>query len=240
MQLRGFDVDLSQICAKEWLPPNVSMHQWDMFEDIPAEHKGKYGMTPEPSRISTSCQFHADMVNIRFVVPVVHQDPTPILLRLMSMLKPGGWLQWMEQDPYTFKPRTALPNTSIPATQKLHDLLHGQLLEQVGPCVSSHNFVPICAHANLSAPGWIGNLPNLFNAVNLVKVDKYDVKMPDWALSHFQDTVLMALDEMAPHFSTLDLKTATADGAREMFALKRGVASSGDCVIVIGQKPLDP
>ena len=63
--------------------------------------------------------------------------------------------------------------------------------------------------------------------------------MPDWARNHFHDTVLMALDEMAPHFPGADIKTATADGAREMLELKRGVASSGDCVVAIGRKPLE-
>ena len=41
--LDGLDISLSQTPPKEWLPPNVSMRQLDIFEDIPEELVGQYG-----------------------------------------------------------------------------------------------------------------------------------------------------------------------------------------------------
>ncbi|KAJ0424604.1 hypothetical protein BJY00DRAFT_309029 [Aspergillus carlsbadensis] len=98
-QLDGFDIDTSQAPPKEWLPANVSLHEWDVFTELPEHLIGRY-----------------DVVHVRLLVFVVKGDPTPILRNLVRMLKPGGWLQWAEPDVRTMRILTAkaMPQPGAP------------------------------------------------------------------------------------------------------------------------------
>ncbi|KAL9618313.1 MAG: hypothetical protein Q9160_006963 [Pyrenula sp. 1 TL-2023] len=81
-QVHGFDIDLSQAPPKEWLPSNVSLRRWDIFEDPPEELLGTY-----------------DLVHVRLLLLVLTDvDPQPIIRRFFSLLKPGGSLQWDDLD----------------------------------------------------------------------------------------------------------------------------------------------
>ncbi|KAL3488134.1 S-adenosyl-L-methionine-dependent methyltransferase [Aspergillus germanicus] len=85
-RLDGFDIDTSQAPPKEWLPANVSLHEWDIFTDLPEYLIGRY-----------------DIIHVRLLIFVVKGDPTGILRNLVRMLKPGGWLQWSEPDVRTMR-----------------------------------------------------------------------------------------------------------------------------------------
>ncbi|KAI4232071.1 MAG: hypothetical protein LQ349_005224 [Xanthoria aureola] len=84
-QLDGFDIDLSQLPPKEWLPSNVATHTLDVSSVLPPSLVGKY-----------------DIVHLRLFIAIVkHNDPVPILRNLVAMLtsiEPGGYLQWDEHD----------------------------------------------------------------------------------------------------------------------------------------------
>ena len=61
-----------------------------------------------------------DIVHIRFFHCVVSQDdPTPILNKAMKMLKPGGWIQWTEQDLFTSQVVKASPEIEDEHTRDL-------------------------------------------------------------------------------------------------------------------------
>ena len=80
VQLDGFDIDLTQAPPKEWLPSNTRLRQWNVFDAIPDDLRGKY-----------------DIVHVRLLVLVVeNSDPRPVIRNLVQMLKPGGYLQWEE------------------------------------------------------------------------------------------------------------------------------------------------
>ncbi|KAJ6015161.1 hypothetical protein N7540_009752 [Penicillium herquei] len=80
--LHGFDISLDQVGPKAWLPANIHMHVWNIFEDVPGEFIGFF-----------------DIVHVRLITVVVkNNDPRPILANLNKLLRPGGYLQWDEVD----------------------------------------------------------------------------------------------------------------------------------------------
>ena len=81
-QCDGFDINTDQAPPAVWLPPNVSMRSWDVYDPPPQELIGTY-----------------DMVHIRLLGIVVrNNDTAPIVKNLALLLKPHGWLQWDEMD----------------------------------------------------------------------------------------------------------------------------------------------
>lgn len=81
-QVQGFDIDLSQAPPQEWLPPNVSLRRWNIFDDPPEKMLGTY-----------------DLVHVRLLVLMLTDvDPQPVIRRFFSLLKPGGFLQWDDLD----------------------------------------------------------------------------------------------------------------------------------------------
>ncbi|KAI4863270.1 hypothetical protein F4820DRAFT_450133 [Hypoxylon rubiginosum] len=81
-EFHGFDISLDQVGPKPWLPANISMHAWDIFQEPPARFMGYF-----------------DVVHVRLITVVVrNNDPQPVLANLTKLLKPGGYLQWDEVD----------------------------------------------------------------------------------------------------------------------------------------------
>jgi SAM-dependent methyltransferase len=82
-QLDGYDISLEQCPPRAWLPKNITLHEWDMFTDVPEHLIGTY-----------------DVVHIRLVLLVVAAEKLEVLVRnLALLLRPGGWLQWDELWP---------------------------------------------------------------------------------------------------------------------------------------------
>ncbi|KAF7592023.1 hypothetical protein BBP40_000804 [Aspergillus hancockii] len=78
LQLDGFDIDLKNAPVADWLPPKITLREFDIFGEIPPDLIGKY-----------------DVVHMRLLVLVVQKsDPLPVIERVFQMLKPGGYIQW--------------------------------------------------------------------------------------------------------------------------------------------------
>lgn len=83
-QIDAFDIDLQQCPPAQWLPPNVTLREWDIFSGLPLELENMY-----------------DVVHIRLLLLVIpDNDPRPVLRHALRMLKMGGALQWDELDPW--------------------------------------------------------------------------------------------------------------------------------------------
>ncbi|KAI0410861.1 hypothetical protein F5X98DRAFT_381321 [Xylaria grammica] len=81
-EFHSFDISLDQASPTAWLPSNIHMHAWDIFEDPPLQFRPFF-----------------DIVHVRLITPVVKtKDPLPVLVNLTKRLKPGGYLQWDEVD----------------------------------------------------------------------------------------------------------------------------------------------
>ncbi|KAK4194564.1 hypothetical protein QBC40DRAFT_290552 [Triangularia verruculosa] len=102
--LTGLDYNLSQSPPSEWLPRNISMRHWNVFEPVPADLMGKF-----------------DYVHTRLLVLVVGEskDPGPIIRNLWKLLKPGGWLQWDELDTVNMSVQKVDPGIKTPALDEL-------------------------------------------------------------------------------------------------------------------------
>ena len=101
--LYGLDISLAQAPPREWLPHNVVLRTWDIFDEVPEELLGRF-----------------DLVHVRLLVLVVQKgDPRPIIRNLFKLLKPGGYLQWDDLN-YPDTHIRVVGNSSD--TPKLHEL----------------------------------------------------------------------------------------------------------------------
>ncbi|KAL4947724.1 hypothetical protein BDW69DRAFT_189923 [Aspergillus filifer] len=140
-QLDGFDVDISQAPPREWLPANVSLHEWDVFSEPPEHLMGQY-----------------DIVHVRLLVFVVKGDPTRILRSLIKLLKPGGWLQWAEPDVRTMR----LLRARVSASPSPPDADATSGMERLFSLSASQD--------PRLVPQWPGHLGDYFRAEGLTEV----------------------------------------------------------------------
>ncbi|PQE32675.1 UMTA methyltransferase family protein [Rutstroemia sp. NJR-2017a WRK4] len=105
-QLHGFDNDLEQVPHRSWLPENVDIRYWDIFDEVPDERVGKY-----------------DFVHVRLVVLVLDGESQVYSLaqKIMKMLKSGGCIQWNELDTVDMSIKKATPETQAPALEQLRE-----------------------------------------------------------------------------------------------------------------------
>ncbi|KAF2677642.1 UMTA methyltransferase family protein-like protein [Lentithecium fluviatile CBS 122367] len=109
IKLDGFDISLDQCPPDAWLPDNVNMHTWDLFEEPPARFVGVF-----------------DVVHIRLItVAVRNNDPRPILANLHRLLKPGGYIQWDEADSVDWSVRSVHHSVDTQAVERLFQQLCG-------------------------------------------------------------------------------------------------------------------
>ncbi|MCJ1432519.1 hypothetical protein MMC27_001876 [Xylographa pallens] len=99
----GFDISLEQAPAASFLPANVHMHHWNMFDEPPQEFVGQF-----------------DIVHVRLVTLVIkNNDPVRLIENLRKLLKPGGYLQWDEVDAIGSYIRAADSGMATPALEAL-------------------------------------------------------------------------------------------------------------------------
>ncbi|KAF2726502.1 UMTA methyltransferase family protein-like protein [Polyplosphaeria fusca] len=92
-QFDGFDISLDQCPPQAWLPENIHLHTWNIFD--------------EPSEDFVEA---FDVVHIRLItVAVQNNDPRPIINNLRRLLKPGGYIQWDEADSVDWSVKSVHP-----------------------------------------------------------------------------------------------------------------------------------
>ncbi|MCJ1275035.1 hypothetical protein MMC21_002835 [Puttea exsequens] len=107
-KLDGFDVDLTRAPFKKSLPPNVTLREWNIFQDVPSDMVGKY-----------------DVVHVRLLILVIeNSDPRRVVRNLLKLLKPGGYLQWDELDIVNMCVKKEDTNVQAPALEGLWNLCH--------------------------------------------------------------------------------------------------------------------
>ncbi|PLB54707.1 hypothetical protein P170DRAFT_452406 [Aspergillus steynii IBT 23096] len=111
VQLDAFDISLEALPHKEWLPANIRSFAWDIKTDVPADLVGVY-----------------DIVHVsNFCLVLLEEELQPVLAKVLSLLKPGGHLQWSEVDMGSFRIQTATPRpeSSTAALERLFRLSEG-------------------------------------------------------------------------------------------------------------------
>lgn len=138
----GLDINESQFPPKDTLPDYVTLQVLDATAAVPEEYVGAF-----------------DIVHIRLLVPAVRgNDPRPILHNAMTMLKPGGFLQWGEIIPRS----TTLGRPGhVSAAQKI---ISGMLSKMGSPTEIEEN--------------WISRLPRIFEECGLSSVECFKMGQP--------------------------------------------------------------
>ncbi|KAK1143257.1 hypothetical protein N8T08_006957 [Aspergillus melleus] len=144
-QLDGYDLDIAQAPPTEWLPPNMRLRTWDAFSPVPDDLVGQY-----------------DIVHIKLFVFVVKGDPTALLRNLLTLLKPGGYLQWAEVDVPGMKLTKTNPSVSNESMQQLFNMTASQDPRLI--------------------PAWPDQLPEIFAKEGLLDVKAHRVQ----ALPHLE------------------------------------------------------
>ncbi|KAL9110401.1 MAG: hypothetical protein Q9227_005132 [Pyrenula ochraceoflavens] len=107
VHIDALDIDLTQAPHPQWLPPNITLREWDIFQDVPNDLIGKY-----------------DCVDLRLLVLVVEgaDRARAVIRNLLKLLKPGGYLQWDELDCVNMHIKRVHDGISSPAFDQLRDM----------------------------------------------------------------------------------------------------------------------
>ncbi|KAK4462849.1 S-adenosyl-L-methionine-dependent methyltransferase [Cladorrhinum samala] len=102
-QLTGFDVSSSAFPPPQTWPLNVSLKIQDMFLPFASSEIGTY-----------------DIVAVRFASSAITRaDWARAVKNLMTLLKPGGWLQWIDSCNFTLY--NSAPGTSRSACREIYN-----------------------------------------------------------------------------------------------------------------------
>ena len=173
LQLDGFDISIDQYPPRDWLPGAISLNRLDVFQPIPTQWAGKY-----------------DIVNVRLFMLVINAgDARQVLTNLMTMLRPGGHLQWIEHDPYAAR--------IIPANPSVRSSGSEATLRQIQ---SFRDF------------GWVSNLAALLQESGFVHVSAKSYPVPDELQMYWQQVVLLAAEDVT--YVAMDNGASDAPGPR--------------------------
>ncbi|KAF7592364.1 hypothetical protein BBP40_000347 [Aspergillus hancockii] len=102
--LDGLDICLTQAPHRHWLPSNITLFEWNVFDEtVPSELVGKYGL-----------------VHVRSLALVLAgKDPKPVIRNIYQLVKPGGHLQWEELDYKSMCVKQIDPAVEAPALEEL-------------------------------------------------------------------------------------------------------------------------
>ena len=129
-ELHAFDINLKNLPPPGWTP-QIQRHEYNLFETPPTELQGTF-----------------DIVNIQLTYTFVNDTRIDTVLEnILSLLKPGGWLQWTEFSPDTTVHTPAhTPTSDLPCLSKVFAdswALLGVPLptwpNQLGPILTQHN-----------------------------------------------------------------------------------------------------
>ncbi|KAF2187591.1 S-adenosyl-L-methionine-dependent methyltransferase [Zopfia rhizophila CBS 207.26] len=125
------DISADQFPPEAFRPPNLRFWTHNCFESFPAEYLGKF-----------------DAVNLKFWLCIVNDDVAKKLFKnVITLLKPGGYLQWFEPQPRTARVRGRTGGAPTPACDKLIE-----------------TWKKPAAHSSYD---WVHALPQLFEEHNL-------------------------------------------------------------------------
>ncbi|KAB8276274.1 hypothetical protein BDV30DRAFT_246578 [Aspergillus minisclerotigenes] len=110
VQLDALDISFEATPPAEWLPSNVRTLVWDVKTDPPEDLVDIY-----------------DIVHIRhFTLVLLEEEVESVLARLLKLLKPGGYLQWVEVDMNSWHILKTKPENQSDALETLFKLNQGQ------------------------------------------------------------------------------------------------------------------
>ena len=108
IRMDGMDITLAQAPPTQWLPPNITLTTWNIFDEVPNDLVGQF-----------------DVVHVRLLLVVVQNENAASVVRnLWKLLKPGGYIQWDELNYFDHHVLTVSPSVQSKASTELHKFLH--------------------------------------------------------------------------------------------------------------------
>ncbi|KAL8915821.1 MAG: hypothetical protein Q9172_006634 [Xanthocarpia lactea] len=200
----AFDISDAQYPAPAFRPETVHFYVHNGFEDYPAEFQGQY-----------------DIVHARFLMCSVDDSNVGLLLRgFLSLVKPGGHLQWFEPLPRSTKVVSSGPDTPNAASERLVQIWH-----KLDP---------------LGKYSWVEDLKGLCERAGLEDVSQWRHGMPNHLRPLWAQSSLASTADVLPE---VDMWSTTEGGLTAKFIedlqqeIARGVAVDTPFQCVIGRKP---
>ncbi|KAI1809975.1 UMTA methyltransferase family protein [Poronia punctata] len=201
-KLYGLDISLDALPPQGFLPSNVTLRTWDVRTPVPEDLVGLF-----------------DIVHIRFFIFVLLRDEVPgVMEKLVKLLKPGGYLQWVDSDNTSMRFEKMTPENSTENLVKLMQLLQSQ--------------------STRLKPDWVPDLPKFFSDSGLVDVDGVAQKTPPHHAFMMHESGLMMHDLIARKTQNSEM----AAGLRQILPLaveetRKGAYITTDRHTIIGRKP---
>jgi len=108
IRIDGLDINLAQAPLKQWLPPNVNLRTWNIFDDVPDDLVGQF-----------------DIVHVHLLLLVVENENAGSVVRNTGkLLKPGGYLLWDELNYFGHRVASVGPSVQTSAFEELHQFMH--------------------------------------------------------------------------------------------------------------------
>ncbi|KAL9640527.1 MAG: hypothetical protein Q9204_000674 [Flavoplaca sp. TL-2023a] len=164
----AFDISDAQYPAAAFRPKNVHFYLHNWFRDYKAEFREQY-----------------DIVHARFLMCSVDDSNARLLLqKLLSLVKPGGHLQWFEPLPGSTKVLGSEPDAPTAASERLVQIWHK--LDPLGKYSWVENLKALCEEAGLddvsqSRYGWPDYLRPLWAQSSLASTADVLPKAEMWS-----------------------------------------------------------
>lgn len=107
-EFHGFDINLSNLPPAPWMP-GIVQHMYNVFDEPPTELWSKFDIV----NVSLACTF----VNDKLI--------DNVLSNILKLVKPGGWLQWIELDLASIQIFFPNPTLSEETVQELEKVCPG-------------------------------------------------------------------------------------------------------------------
>lgn len=160
VRIDAFDISGDQYTPATSRPDNLHLHIQDCFKPFPSEFVGAF-----------------DVVYARFWLCIVDNPDAPDLLRnMVSLLKPGGYLQWLE--PMVLSARAV--NSSADCSTAVDQLV-------------SHWHKP----TETKTYDWIEKLPELYREQNLETIAADRISFPKHLRHAWHQSLLVAFEDRA-------------------------------------------
>ncbi|TGJ80414.1 hypothetical protein E0Z10_g8351 [Xylaria hypoxylon] len=141
IQYHGFDISRALFPHDAWLPKNVVLSTSNMLEEPPQSLHGQF-----------------DVVHLRLVLSLIRSDsPKPIIQHIKMLLKPGGYVQWDELDPFNhydvLTPNLDSTAPNMTATfQKIKDLADWSWIARLPETLLEEGFQTAVQYPHEPAP----------------------------------------------------------------------------------------
>ena len=157
-QLDCFDIDLAQAPHPQWLPSNITLRRWNIFDDVPTDLVSKY-----------------DFVHVRLLVLVIQgiEQARQVIRNLQKLLKPGGFLQWDELDCVNMHVKKISSSVPAPALDQIREMSWSNGRHDWTVSISNYLAEEGFTNSNIEYYGDKDDMIRAFNEQHLLTMEEF-------------------------------------------------------------------